>query len=97
MKIEELTIKIFADGADIGNISRFSKLSYVKGFTTNPSLMRQAGVTDYKKFAKDILDIVKNLPISLEVFADDPEGMFEQAKAISKLAKNVFVKIPVVN
>jgi transaldolase len=97
MKSEELTIKIFADGADVDNISRFSKLPYIKGFTTNPSLMRQAGVTDYKKFAEEILDIVKNLPISLEVFADDTEGMFEQAKAISKLAQNVFVKIPVIN
>ena len=97
MKSDELTIKIFADGADIKNISRFSKLPWVKGFTTNPSLMRQAGVTDYKEFAEEILDIVKNLPISLEVFADDTEGMFEQAKAISKLAQNVFVKIPVIN
>lgn len=97
MKIDDFSIKIFADGADVDNISRFSKLSYVKGFTTNPSLMREAGVTDYKKFAEEILDVVKNLPVSLEVFADDIDEMFEQAKIISKLAKNVYVKIPVIN
>ena len=97
MKSDELTIKIFADGADVDNISGLSKLPYVRGFTTNPSLMKQAGITDYKKFAKEVLDIVKTLPVSLEVFADDAEGMLEQAKKISELAKNVYVKIPVTN
>ncbi|MAC67600.1 MAG: transaldolase [Proteobacteria bacterium] len=97
MKRGELKVKIFADGADANSIFQFSKLPDVKGFTTNPSLMRQAGVTNYKKFAKEILGIVKSLPVSLEVFADDMDGMYEQAKIISKLAKNVFVKIPIVN
>tara|TARA_A200000113_G_C8747555_1_gene316802 strand:- start:51 stop:764 length:714 start_codon:yes stop_codon:yes gene_type:complete len=97
MKSDELTIKIFADGADINNISQFSKVSCVKGFTTNPSLMRHAGVTNYRGFAEEILDIVKTLPVSLEVFADEIDDMFEQAKTISKLAKNVYVKIPVIN
>ena len=73
------------------------KKKIVKGFTTNPSLMRKAGAKDYKSYSKNILKICKNKPVSLEVFADDYLKMKQQALQINKWAKNVFVKIPVVN
>ena len=97
MNMGNLKIKVFADGAEIKSIVKLTRHPCVKGFTTNPSLMRQAGVTDYKNFAEDVLAIVKGLPISLEVFADDMDTMYEQAKKISELSTNVIVKIPVVN
>ena len=97
MKRDDLKIKIFADGADANSIFEFAKRSDVRGLTTNPSLMRQAGVTDYRKFAEEILGVVKEIPVSFEVFADDMGGMYNQAKEISKFGKNVFVKIPIVN
>ena len=97
MNMGNLKIKVFADGAEIKSMVKLARHPYVKGFTTNPSLMRQAGVTDYKNFAEDVLAVVKGLPISLEVFADDMYTMYEQAKKISELSTNVIVKIPVVN
>lgn len=90
-------IKIFADGADYKSIIDFNKKSFVKGLTTNPSLMKKSGVTDYTKFAKKVLKNVKIKPISFEVFADDINGMYRQAKIISTWGKNVYVKIPVTN
>ncbi len=89
--------KIFCDIAEINLIKRFNKKKIVKGFTTNPSLMRKAGAKDYKSYSKKILKICKNKPVSLEVFADDYLKMKQQALQINKWAKNVFVKIPVVN
>jgi len=86
-------IKIFADGADYKSIIDFNKKSFVKGLTTNPSLMKKSGVSDYCNFAKK----VKIKPISFEVFADDINGMYRQAKIISTWGKNVYVKIPVTN
>ena len=88
--------KIFCDIADISLIKKFNKKSVVKGFTTNPSLMRKAGAKNYKKYSKNILKIT-NKPISCEVFADDVNNMIVQGKKISNWGKNVFVKVPVTN
>ena len=92
-----MNIKIFCDIADISSIKKFNKKSIVKGFTTNPSLMRKAGAKDYKSYSKKILKVCKNKPISLEVFADDQDSMIEQGRKINSWGKNVYVKVPVVN
>ena len=89
--------KIFCDIADISSIKKFNKIKIVKGFTTNPSLMRKAGAKDYKSYSKQILKICKNKPISFEVFADDHKSMIKQGVKISSWGKNVYVKVPVVN
>tara|TARA_B100000959_G_scaffold252074_1_gene281925 strand:+ start:346 stop:1044 length:699 start_codon:yes stop_codon:yes gene_type:complete len=89
--------KIFCDIADIKVIKKFNKKKIVKGFTTNPSLMRKAGAKDYKYYSKKILKICKKKPVSLEVFADQYNEMKKQALQISSWGKNVYVKIPVVN
>ena len=89
--------KIFCDIADIKTIKEFNKKKIVKGFTTNPSLMRKAGAKDYKFYSKKILKICKKKPVSLEVFADQYNGMKMQALQINSWGKNVYVKIPVVN
>tara|TARA_Y100000590_G_scaffold342145_1_gene390583 strand:+ start:694 stop:1386 length:693 start_codon:yes stop_codon:yes gene_type:complete len=88
--------KIFCDIADIKLIKKFNKKSIVKGFTTNPSLMRKAGARDYKDYSKKILKIT-NKPVSCEVFADDQKRMISQGLEISKWGKNVYVKVPVTN
>tara|TARA_B100000674_G_scaffold86195_1_gene59732 strand:- start:34 stop:726 length:693 start_codon:yes stop_codon:yes gene_type:complete len=88
--------KIFCDIADIKLIRSFNKKKIVKGFTTNPSLMRKAGATDYAKYSKKILRVT-NKPVSCEVFADDEENMIIQGNKINKWAKNVYVKVPVTN
>ena len=90
-------IKIFCDIADLSLIRKFSKKTIVKGFTTNPSLMRKAGAKDYKSYSKQILQICKNKPVSLEVFADDKKSMITQGIKINSWGKNVYVKIPIVN
>ncbi|MDA9695421.1 transaldolase [Candidatus Pelagibacter sp.] len=89
--------KIFCDIADISSIKKFNKIKIVKGFTTNPSLMRKAGAKDYKIYSKQILKICKNKPVSFEVFADDHKSMIKQGIKISSWAKNVYVKVPIVN
>ena len=88
--------KIFCDIADINQIKKFSKKKVVKGFTTNPSLMRSAGAKDYQKYSKEILKVCKK-PISFEVFGDDYNSMKRQALIINSWGKNVYVKIPVIN
>ena len=88
--------KIFCDIAELDKIRKFNK-KIVKGFTTNPSLMRKAGAKDYKSYSKKILKICKNKPVSLEVFADDYAEMKKQAIQINKWARNVYVKVPVAN
>ena len=88
--------KIFCDIADIKLIKKYNKKSIVKGFTTNPSLMRKAGAKDYSKYAKEILKITEK-PLSLEVFADDIKGMIYQGEKISEWSKNVYVKVPITN
>ena len=89
--------KIFCDIADINLIKKFNKKKIVKGFTTNPSLMRKAGAKDYKSYSKKILKICHNKFVSLEVFADDYLSMKKQALLINTWGKNIYVKIPVVN
>jgi transaldolase len=89
--------KIFCDIAELNLINNFNKKKIVKGFTTNPSLMRKAGAKDYESYSKKILKICSKKPISLEVFADDYHEMKDQALKINKWAKNVYVKIPVTN
>ena len=92
-----MSTKIFCDIAELNTIKKFNKKKLVRGFTTNPSLMRKAGAKDYKSYSKKILKICKNKPVSLEVFADDYKDMKEQALKINTWAKNVYVKIPVTN
>src|SRR5210317_327337 len=89
--------QIYCDIADLNLIKKFSKKKLVKGFTTNPSLMKKAGAKDYKLYSKQILKICTNKPVSLEVFADDYQNMKEQALKINTWGKNVYVKIPVTN
>lgn len=93
----ELSIKIYADGADLDVIKRLKEHSLIKGFTTNPSLMRKAGVQDYKSFAKHVLKLVPDLSLSLEVLSDDLSEMETQARIISSWGENIFVKIPIMN
>ena len=88
--------KIFCDIADINTIKKFNKKKLIKGFTTNPSLMRKAGAKDYKSYSNKIIKIT-NKPISIEVFADNQDEMFIQGKKISKWGNNVYVKVPVTN
>ncbi|OAI53264.1 transaldolase [Planctomycetaceae bacterium SCGC AG-212-F19] len=97
MHSADLSVKIFADGADLGVIADLARRPYIAGFTTNPTLMRKAGVTDYRAFAVQALKIVRELPISFEVFADEFDAMERQALAIASWAQNVYVKIPVTN
>ena len=92
-----MSIKIFCDIADLNLIKKFNKINIVKGFTTNPSLMRKAGAKDYKSYSKKILKFCKNKPISFEVFADDHKSMIDQGVKINTWGKNVYVKVPVVN
>lgn len=96
-RIEELKVKIFADGADKAGMLEMYAKPYIKGLTTNPTLMRKAGITDYKAFAKDILSAIPDRPISLEVFSDDFAEMERQALEIASWGDNVYVKIPVTN
>ena len=91
-KVRDLKIKIFADGADLSSIQKLNNIPYIKGFTTNPTLMRKAGVVEYKKFAIDVLKIVKDKPISFEVFVDDINEMEIQAMEIASWGKNINVK-----
>ena len=89
--------KIFCDIADLHLIKKFNNKKIVKGFTTNPSLMRKAGAKNYENYSKQILSICKNKPVSLEVFADNLKEMIQQGIKINNWGKNVYVKVPVVN
>jgi transaldolase len=95
--LKELKVKIFADGADRAGILDLYRNPLIKGFTTNPTLMRNAGIVDYEAFARDILKAIPDRPISLEVFSDDFAEMESQALRIASWGKNVYVKIPVTN
>jgi len=97
MRLADLKVKLFADGADRAEILRMYADPIIRGFTTNPTLMRKAGVTDYEAFAKDVLSAVPDRPLSLEVFADEFAGMERQALKISGWGENVYTKIPVTN
>src|SRR5580698_2505525 len=93
----DLKIKIFADGADKETLLRLNSDPLIKGMTTNPTLMKKAGITDYEKFAREVLDAIKEKPISFEVFSDDFPEMRRQALKISQWQENVYVKIPITN
>ncbi len=96
-KIEELKVKIFADGADKAGMLEMYAKPYIKGLTTNPTLMRKVGITDYRAFCKDILTVIKDKPLSFEVFSDNFAEMERQAMEIAGWGANVYVKIPVTN
>lgn len=91
------TIKLFSDGADLASLLEMAKDPRISGFTTNPTLMRKAGIIDYEAFAHQVLAQIKDRPISFEVFADDFEGMAAQAKKIAAWGRNVYVKVPITN
>jgi transaldolase len=93
----DLKVKLFADGADKATMLDLYRNPHIQGFTTNPTLMRKAGITDYPAFARDILSEIRDRPISLEVFADEFEDMERQAREIASWGDNVYVKIPVTN
>lgn len=94
---QKLAVKLFADGADLSGIKEMAANPLIKGFTTNPTLMKKAGVTNYKEFALKAIEIVGNRPISFEVFADDFEEMEKQAIEIASWGNAVYVKVPVMN
>ncbi len=94
---KDLQLQIFADGADLEGIKNLRSNPMIKGFTTNPTLMKQAGIKDYLKFSKEVIDVIDGLPISLEVFSDDFAEMKTQALKLSALGSNVNVKIPITN
>lgn len=96
-KIENLSVKLFADGADIDTMKEMSSKPFIKGLTTNPTLMRKSGVHNYRNFAAEVLQVVSNKPISFEVFSDDFEEMKRQALEIASWGSNVNVKIPITN
>jgi transaldolase len=96
-KVEDLKVKIFADGADKAGMLEMYEKPFVKGLTTNPTLMNKAGITDYKAFCKDILTSINDKPISFEVFSDDFAEMERQALEIASWGDNVYVKIPITN
>src|SRR5262245_3813340 len=93
----KLKVKLFADGADLAGMKEMAADPLIRGFTTNPTLMRKAGVADYRKFALDVLDVINDRPVSFEVFADDFLEMERQALEIASWGSNVNVKIPVTN
>ena len=95
--VNELKIKIFADGAKVETMIEMSKKPFIKGLTTNPTLMRKAGISDYKEFAKEVLTKIQDKPISFEVFSDNLREMIEQAIEIASWGENVNVKIPITN
>jgi transaldolase len=90
-------IKIFADGASLASMREAARDPRIAGFTTNPTLMRKAGVADYRAFAKEVLAAIRDKPISFEVFADDVDGMRQQARELASWGDNVYVKVPVTN
>jgi len=96
-KVEELKVKIFADGADKAGMLEMYDKPFIKGLTTNPTLMKKAGITDYRAFCKDILHHIKDKPLSFEVFSDNFSEMERQALEIASWGENVYVKIPVTN
>ena len=95
--VSDLNVKIFADGADKATILDLYRKPFIKGFTTNPTLMRKAGIDDYESFASDILSVISGRPISFELFADEFPEMERQARKIASWGDDVYVKIPVTN
>lgn len=96
-QLKDIKVQLYADGANKEDILKLYANPMISGFTTNPTLLKKAGIKDYTAFAKDLLSVISDRPISFEVFADDFETMFKQAKIIKSWGQNVFVKIPVMN
>ena len=96
-RINQLNVKLFADGADLDSMLALYKRPYIRGFTTNPTLMKKAGINNYEKFAKQVIEAIPDRPVSFEVFADELSDMSAQAKVIASWGSNVNVKIPVTN
>ena len=97
LDLSTMSTKIFADGADLEGLMHLAEQPHIKGFTTNPTLMRKAGVSDYAGFAREVLSHITDRPISFEVFSDDADGMRRQAREIASWGPNVYVKVPVTN
>ncbi len=97
INLNELNIKIFADGADLKSFRDLNSKKFIKGFTTNPSLMKKSGIKNYEEFAKDLIKEINDKPISFEVFEDEITDMEKQARQIATWGKNVYVKIPITN
>lgn len=97
MELDDLKVAVYADGADIDGMVEMAQKGFVKGFTTNPTLMKKAGVKSYINFVGNVISEIPDMPISFEVFADDFEAMKEEALVLSGYGKNVFVKIPITN
>ncbi|HLJ73992.1 MAG TPA: transaldolase, partial [Thermoanaerobaculia bacterium] len=95
--VDQLSVKIFADGADLPGMLEMYARPYIRGFTTNPTLMRKAGITDYRAFARSVLAAIPDRPISFEVFSDEFVEMERQAREIASWGENVYVKVPVTN
>ena len=95
--LKDLNIKLYADGADVNEMKETYRKGIVRGFTTNPTLMRQAGIENYEKFAKEVLAEITDLMISFEVFSDDFDSMEREAKKIMSWGDNIYVKIPITN
>ncbi len=95
--LDQLKVKIFADGADLDAILELYRNPYITGFTTNPTLMAKSGISDYEKFSRQVLEHISDRPISFEVFSDEFDEMERQARKIASWGKNVFVKIPITN
>jgi transaldolase len=95
--IDQLSVKIFADGADLAGMVELYRKPYIKGFTTNPTLMWKAGISDYHRFALEVLEAIPDRPISFEVFSDDFDEIERQAREVSSWGDNVYVKIPITN
>src|SRR6266498_3202968 len=95
--LDKLKVKIFADGADLKGIATLAANPLIKGFTTNPTLMRKAGIADYRPCALEVLKIIGGRPVSFEVFSDEFAEMEKQARVIASWGENVYVKIPVTN
>ena len=95
--IDELNIKIFADGANLNEMLEMNSKNFIKGLTTNPTLMKKSGITNYREFAMQVLSEINHKPVSFEVFSDEPSEMIRQGIEIAGWAENVFVKIPITN
>jgi len=96
-RLDSLTVKLFADGANLDGMIEMAAKPYIAGLTTNPTLMKKAGVIDYTKFAKEVLKEIKDKPISFEVFSDELEEMKKQGEKIASWGENVYVKVPITN
>jgi transaldolase len=96
-KLNNLNIEIFADGPDISDLKDLNKMDFIKGFTTNPSLIRKSGITNYRKYALNFIKNVKNKPVSFEVVSDNFKDMYKEAKILNSWAENINVKIPITN